>query len=60
MAKKAYSSRKDARQKSALALLHDLWRHGLLSKAMLAQRNGLTKATVSAICSDLWSAAPAS
>ena len=53
MARKAYSHQKDARQKNASALLHDLWRHGPLSKAMLAQRNGLTKATVSAICGDL-------
>jgi len=53
MARKAYSHQKYARQKNAPALLHDLWRHGPLSKAMLAQRNSLTKATVSAICGDL-------
>jgi predicted NBD/HSP70 family sugar kinase len=53
MNKKPYSQQKEARQQNKSLLLRDLWRHGPLSKAMLAQRNGLTKATVSSICSDL-------
>ena len=51
--KKPYSQQKEARQQNMSLLLRDLWRHAPLSRAMLAQRNGLTKATVSAICSDL-------
>ncbi len=54
MLKAPYSQQRGTRQQNAAVLLHDLWRHAPLSKAMLAQRNGLTKATVSAICSDLW------
>lgn len=53
MPKKPYWHQKDARQQNASAVLRDLWCNAPLSKAMLAQRNGLTKATVSAICSDL-------
>lgn len=53
MFKTPYLQQRDARQQNASGLLRDLWRHAPLSKAMLAQRNGLTKATVSAICSDL-------
>lgn len=53
MPKTPYHQQRDARQQNASALLRDLWHHGPLSKAMLAQRNGLTKATVSAICRDL-------
>ncbi|MBN2146899.1 MAG: ROK family transcriptional regulator [Anaerolineales bacterium] len=53
MNKKPYSQQKEARQQNTSLLLRDLWRHGPLSKAMLAQRNGLTKATVSSICTDL-------
>jgi predicted NBD/HSP70 family sugar kinase len=53
MSKTPYSQQKDARQQNTSALLRDLWRHEPLSKATLAQRNGLTKATVSAICTDL-------
>ncbi len=53
MPKKPYAQQKDARQQNVSAVLRDLWCNAPLSKAMLAQRNGLTKATVSAICSDL-------
>ncbi len=53
MPKTPYSQQKDTRQQNASVLLRDLWRHAPLSKAMLAQRNDLTKATVSAICSNL-------
>lgn len=53
MVKTPYSQPRDTRQQNAAVLLHDLWRHAPLSKAMLAQRNGLTKATVSAICNHL-------
>lgn len=53
MSKAPYSQQKEARQQNTSVLLRDLWRHAPLSKAMLAQRNGLTKATVSTICSDL-------
>lgn len=53
MPKMPYSQQKDARQQNTSVLLRDLWRHAPLSKAMLAQRNGLTKATISSICSDL-------
>src|SRR5512139_3066453 len=53
MRKKPYSQQKEARQQNTSVLLRDLWRNAPLSKSMLAQRNGLTKATVSAICSDL-------
>lgn len=53
MPKTPYSQPRVARQQNAAALLRGLWRRAPLSKAMLAQRNGLTKATVSAICHDL-------
>jgi len=53
MRKKPYSQQKEARQQNASLLLRDLWRHSPLSKSMLAQRNGLTKGTVSSICHDL-------
>jgi predicted NBD/HSP70 family sugar kinase len=53
MQKKPYSQQKEARQHNTSLLLRDLWRHAPLSKAMLAQRNGLTKGTVSSICKDL-------
>lgn len=53
MNKKPYSQQKEARQQNTSLLLRDLWRHGPLSKAMLAQRNGLTKATVTAIFRDM-------
>lgn len=53
MPKMPYAHQKDARQQNASALLRDLWYNAPLSKAMLAQRNGLTKATVSAICGHL-------
>jgi predicted NBD/HSP70 family sugar kinase len=53
MPKMPYAHQKDARQQNAAALLRDLWRNAPLSKAMLAQRNNLTKATVSAICNNL-------
>lgn len=53
MPKLPYAHQKDSRQQNASAVLHDLWHNAPLSKAMLAQRNGLTKATVSAICNDL-------
>jgi predicted NBD/HSP70 family sugar kinase len=53
MNKKPYSQQKEARQQNMSLLLRDLWRHAPLSKSMLAQRNGLTKATVSSICRDL-------
>lgn len=53
MPKTPYAHQRDARQQNVSAVLRDLWRNAPLSKAMLAQRNGLTKATVSAICSDL-------
>lgn len=51
--RKPYLQQKEARQQNTSLLLRDLWRHGPLSKAMLAQRNGLTKATVSTICREL-------
>lgn len=53
MNKKPYSQQKEARQENTSIILRDLWRHAPLSKSMLAQRNGLTKATVSSICKDL-------
>lgn len=53
MPKAPYSQQKEARQQNSSLLLRDLWRNAPLSKAMLAQRNGLTKATVSAISRDL-------
>jgi predicted NBD/HSP70 family sugar kinase len=53
VSKSPYAQQRDARQQNASALLRDLWYHAPLAKATLAQRNGLTKATVSAICSDL-------
>ncbi len=51
--KTPYAQQRNARQQNTSALLFDLWRNAPLSRAMLAQRNGLTKATVSAICDDL-------
>lgn len=48
-----YSQQKEARQRNTSLLLRDIWRHAPLSKSMLAERNGLTKATVSSICRDL-------
>jgi predicted NBD/HSP70 family sugar kinase len=48
-----YAQQRDARQQNASALLRDLWYSPRLSKAALAQRNNLTKATVSVICNDL-------
>ncbi|MDW8267772.1 MAG: ROK family transcriptional regulator [Anaerolineae bacterium] len=48
-----YALQRNARQQNTSALLFDLWHHAPLSRAMLAQRNGLTKATVSAICDEL-------
>lgn len=53
MPKMPYAHQRDARQQNASALLRDLWHNAPLSKAMLAQRNDLTKATVSAICGNL-------
>ena len=53
MQKTPYSHQKEARQQNTSLLLRDLWRHAPLSKAMLAQRNGLTKGTVSSICRDM-------
>lgn len=48
-----FSHQKDSRQQNMSLLLHDLWRNGPLSKAMLAQRSGLTKGTVSNICREM-------
>ncbi|MGC9334778.1 MAG: ROK family protein [Anaerolineae bacterium] len=48
-----YSQQREARQQNTSVLLRDLWQNGPLSRAMLAERSGLTKATVSAICQDL-------
>jgi predicted NBD/HSP70 family sugar kinase len=48
-----YAKRHNARQENTAFVLFDLWRHAPLSRAMLAQRSGLTKATVSAICEEL-------
>ena len=53
MSKPPYSQQKEARQKNISLVLRDIWRHAPLSKSMLAERNGLTKATVSSICRDL-------
>ncbi len=51
--KTPYSQQRNARQQNTSALLLDLWLNAPLSRAMLAQRNGLTKATVSTICDEL-------
>ncbi len=51
--KTPYALQRNARQQNASALLYDLWRYAPLSRAMLAKRNNLTKATVSAICDEL-------
>lgn len=51
--KTPYALQRNARQQNSSAVLFDLWRDAPLSRAMLAQRNGLTKATISAICDDL-------
>lgn len=53
MAKTPYAQQRDARQQNVSTLLRDLWYNAPLAKATLAQRNGLTKATVSAICAEL-------
>src|SRR5512135_3472051 len=53
MPKTPYAQQRDAREQNASALLRDLWYNAPLAKATLAQRNGLTKATVSAICGEL-------
>lgn len=53
MKKMPYSQQRDSRQHNTSALLRDLWHYGPFSKAVLAKRNNLTKATVSAICDDL-------
>ena len=53
MTKGPYAQQRDSRQQNASALLRDLWHNPRLSKASLAQRNNLTKATVSVICGDL-------
>jgi predicted NBD/HSP70 family sugar kinase len=53
MKKNPYSQQREARQQNMSLLMRDFWRHSPLSKAMLAQRNGLTKATVTSICRDL-------
>ncbi len=51
--KTPYTQQRNARQHNTSALLLDLWLNAPLSRAMLAHRNGLTKATVSAICDEL-------
>lgn len=51
--KTSYLQQRNTRQQNTSALLFDLWWNAPLSRAMLAQRNSLTKATVSAICDDL-------
>ncbi len=51
--KTPYAHQRNARQQNTSALLFDLWHNAPLSRALLAQRNGLTKATVSAICDEL-------
>jgi len=51
--KTSYVQQRNTRQQNTSALLFDLWWNAPLSRAMLAQRNSLTKATVSAICDDL-------
>ncbi len=51
--KTPYAQQRNSRQHNTSALLMDLWLNAPLSRAMLAQRNGLTKATVSAICDEL-------
>ena len=51
--KAPYLQQRNARQQNSSAILFDLWHNAPLSRAMLAQRNDLTKATVSAICDEL-------
>ncbi len=51
--KTPYAQQRNARQQNTSALLLDLWHNAPQSRAALAQRNGLTKATVSAICDEL-------
>lgn len=51
--KTPYIQQRNARRHNTSALLIDLWLNAPLSRAMLAHRNGLTKATVSAICDEL-------
>jgi len=51
--KTPYAHQRNARQQNTSALLFDLWHNAPQSRAALAQRNGLTKATVSAICDEL-------
>lgn len=53
VSKTPYSQQKEARQQNTSVVLRDLWQHGPLSRAMLAERSGLAKATVSAVCRDL-------
>jgi N-acetylglucosamine repressor len=53
MNKRPYAQQRKARQENAGRVLEDLWHNAPLSMAMLAERNGVTKATVSAICRDL-------
>lgn len=48
-----YAQQRNVRQRNTSVLLSDLWLNAPLSRAMLAQRNGLTKATVSSICDEL-------
>ena len=51
--KTPYAHQRSARQQNTSTLLFDLWLNAPLSRAMLAQRNNLTKATVTAICDEL-------
>jgi len=53
MTKTPYALQKVARRENAGKVLQDLWQNAPLSGTMLAERNGLTKATVSTICRDL-------
>src|SRR5512136_1894052 len=51
--KTPYAHQRSARQQNTSTLLFDLWLNAPLSRAMLAQRNNLTKATLTAICDEL-------
>ena len=53
MLKMLYFHQKQARQQNIAVVLRDLWHHAPLFKAALAQRNGLTKATISLMCNGL-------
>ncbi|MBN1658290.1 MAG: ROK family protein [Anaerolineae bacterium] len=53
VSKTPYSQQKEARHYNTSVVLRDLWWHGPLSRAMLAERSGLTKATVTAISREL-------